>query len=79
MRLLGINNKSARRIRRRISMLKSLQNKLNTYRTNEINTCETYNIFIIFAPDRRTKNKWNKLSREMKGKYVYIHGKAIKM
>lgn len=23
-------------------MLKSLQNKLNTYRTNEINTCEIY-------------------------------------
>lgn len=31
-----------RRIRRRVSMLKSLQNKLNTYRTNETNTCEIY-------------------------------------
>lgn len=42
MCLLGINNKTVRRIRRRVSMLKSLQNKLNTYRTNETNTCEIY-------------------------------------
>lgn len=46
-------------------MLKSLQNKLNTYRTNEINTCEIY----------ISKNKWNELSREMERKYVYIYTK----
>lgn len=59
-------------------MLKSLQNKLNTYRTNEINTCEIY-LFIVFGSNRRTKNKWNELSREMEGKYVYIHENAIKI
>lgn len=36
-------------------------------------------LFIIFGSNRRTKNKWNVLSREMKGKYVYIHENAIKI